>query len=103
MCSNHARAARRYKHYLLHVPVDISRPDPYDDVAERLDRARDAERLTTAISRLSPAEQRVVSLCDLGDVSYAHAAQVLAIPIGTVRSRLSRAHAKLRSARATPT
>ena len=43
-----------------------------------------------------PADYReVVVLCDLEEMSYADAAQVLDCPIGTVRSRLHRARALL--------
>jgi len=37
----------------------------------------------------------VVVLCDLGEASYEEAAAALDCPVGTVRSRLSRARAML--------
>ncbi|KLE32395.1 RNA polymerase sigma factor [Aurantiacibacter luteus] len=45
-----------------------------------------------------PAEQRaVLLLVSVEDLSYAEAAEVLDIPLGTVMSRLSRARSRLRS------
>jgi DNA-directed RNA polymerase specialized sigma24 family protein len=41
-------------------------------------------------------EREIIALCDWANLSYAEAATALAIPIGTVRSRLSRAHEHLR-------
>ena len=50
-----------------------------------------------AVARL-PAEQReVLIMCGLQEVDYATAADVLEVPVGTVRSRLSRARATLRA------
>lgn len=50
-----------------------------------------------AIADLDPAFRQVVLLCDVEDLSYAEAAAALALPIGTVRSRLYRARHRLQS------
>ncbi|GAC1379075.1 MAG: sigma-70 family RNA polymerase sigma factor [Marmoricola sp.] len=55
-----------------------------------------APLLAAAISTLTSGEQAVVGLCDLGGCEYAAAAGALGVPVGTVKSRLSRAHQKLR-------
>ena len=44
---------------------------------------------------LPRAHREVVVLCDLEELSYATAAEILGCPIGTIRSRLSRARALL--------
>lgn len=41
------------------------------------------------------ALREVVILCSLEEMSYEQAAQVLSVPVGTVRSRLHRAKARL--------
>jgi len=48
-----------------------------------------------AIAALAPHYRDVLVLCELAELSYAEAAQVCGIDIGTVRSRLSRARARL--------
>jgi RNA polymerase sigma-70 factor (ECF subfamily) len=44
---------------------------------------------------VAPHYRDVLILCELSELSYAEAAQVCGIDIGTVRSRLSRARAQL--------
>lgn len=49
-----------------------------------------ADAVARALSRLPEGYRTVVALVDLEDQSYADAAEVLAVPVGTVRSRLFR-------------
>lgn len=53
------------------------------------------DRLQAAIASLPEHYRQVVVLCDLCELSYTDAAARLGCAIGTVRSRLSRAHALL--------
>jgi RNA polymerase sigma-70 factor (ECF subfamily) len=62
---------------------------------EDMSRAEAIASVRTAIATLPPAYREVVVLCELQDVGYAVAAEVLQCPIGTVRSRLHRARALL--------
>jgi RNA polymerase sigma factor (sigma-70 family) len=55
-------------------------------------------QVAVALARLTPGERHVLLLIAWGDLSYDEAAQALRIPVGTVRSRLSRARAKVRRA-----
>ena len=48
------------------------------------------EALRAAILALPPVYREVVVLCDLEEMSYADAAEALGVPVGTVRSKLSR-------------
>jgi RNA polymerase sigma-70 factor (ECF subfamily) len=88
----------------VHVnQVRAARPtDPLgDDMPELAQRAvqgdalvvRDLER---AIGALPLAQKEVLLLVALEDLSYEETARVLAIPIGTVMSRLARARDKVR-------
>ena len=54
-----------------------------------------AERVRLAVRRLPPHYREVVVLVELQEMSYAATAQILAIEVGTVRSRLSRGRALL--------
>jgi RNA polymerase sigma-70 factor (ECF subfamily) len=49
-----------------------------------------------AIARLSPNQREVMLLVDLEGFSYAEVAEILALPMGTVMSRLSRGRERLR-------
>lgn len=53
------------------------------------------ERLRAAVVALPAHYREVVVLCDLHEVDYADAANALGCPVGTVRSRLHRAHRML--------
>lgn len=59
--------------------------------------AEDDGRLTTALARLRPDQREALLLHALGELTYAEIASVLEIPVGTVRSRISRACAALRA------
>jgi len=55
------------------------------------------ELVLTSLRRLPTMFQEVILLCDVEELSYKEAAHALAIPIGTVMSRLHRGRAQLRS------
>ena len=50
-----------------------------------------------AIGGLPEEQREVLVMCGLQEIDYATAAEVLEVPVGTVRSRLSRARARLRA------
>ncbi len=54
------------------------------------------DRVLGSLRRLPTPFQEVILLCDVEDFSYKEAAEALAIPIGTVMSRLHRGRAQLR-------
>ncbi|HUP98619.1 MAG TPA: RNA polymerase sigma factor [Usitatibacter sp.] len=83
-------------------PVDLHDDlDPPESQVERespLDRvlkSEAAEQVRRALATIAPHYRDVLILCELSELSYAEAAQVCGIDIGTVRSRLSRARAQL--------
>ena len=67
-----------------------------DDAAQRLDDAATLARTARAVALLTRPEAEVLALCVWSNLTYQEAAETLCIPVGTVRSRLSRARAHLR-------
>jgi len=67
------------------------------DPAALLQRQRTRVHVDAAIRALSPPLREVIVLRELEDLDYAAIAAIVAVPIGTVMSRLSRAREKLRS------
>jgi RNA polymerase sigma factor (sigma-70 family) len=93
---NTGRSARRHRDAVQRLPAPPPVPDFADELVER---AHDAARLAAArraVGRLRRAEREVVLLCVWSGLDYAGAAEALGVPVGTVRSRLSRAREKLR-------
>jgi len=93
---NFTRASRRHRAAMARIPEPRAVPDFADEVVTRLDDAARLAAVLAAFGRLRPDEQDVVALCVWSDLDYESAAAALAIPVGTVRSRLSRARRKLR-------
>jgi RNA polymerase sigma factor (sigma-70 family) len=96
VCRNRRRWERRYAAALNRVPPPQPEPDFAAEAAARLDEERLVQGVLAAVARLPRHEQDVFVLCAGLDVSYEDAALALRIPIGTVRSRLSRARRRLR-------
>jgi RNA polymerase sigma factor (sigma-70 family) len=94
---NHCRSNRRYRAAVTaSVQAEVTVPDHSDEVASRLDDRQRIIATLTALAALRRPEREVVALCLLDGLEYAAAARALGIPVGTVRSRLSRARTKLR-------
>jgi RNA polymerase sigma factor (sigma-70 family) len=70
--------------------------DPAPGPAESADRAQLQARIAEALEALSVEHRVVVSLHDMEGYNLLEVAQVLDLPIGTVKSRLHRARARLR-------
>ena len=70
-------------------------PDPAPSPEEEVFRKADANRVRLAIEAIPDPFREVVVLRDLEELSYAEIAEVTAVPVGTVMSRLSRGRAML--------
>ncbi len=71
-------------------PSEFSRPEHAVEKAE-LER-----RVQGALNRLSPEHRAVLVLKDIDGQKYEAMAEILGVPIGTIRSRLHRARIELR-------
>lgn len=90
-----ARSEIRRRRAMDRVPQEPPQPDHADDVIEVLDRRAEATRVQAAFRALRQADQDVIETCLWQGLDYVSAATVLNIPVGTVKSRLSRARARL--------
>lgn len=93
----HRRAYRRHRHTLERLHPAECAVDHADEVAARVDDERTMRRILHLLAGMSIAEQEVLSLCVWSQLSYSDAAAVLGVPVGTVKSRLSRARSHLRA------
>ena len=84
----------RRQRIVVFEPLQEELPEAreYPAAAARLD---DAVALREAFRRLSPQHREILALVDLAGFSYQEAAAILAVPIGTVMSRVSRARRAL--------
>ena len=70
-------------------------PDARGDPSEAAERRERQEVVQEALMRLNPDHRVVLIMFDLNGQSYEEMAEVLAVPLGTVKSRLNRArHAR---------
>lgn len=93
---NRRRAERRYAAALRRIPKPDAEPSFADDTEQRIDDEELTDHALELLAQLPRREQEVFALCIWSELSYEDAAAALRIPVGTVRSRLSRAHARLR-------
>lgn len=95
---NTRRAARRHTAAMARLPRDGAVADFADEIAGRVDDTRQLALVRAALATLRRAEREVLALCVWSGLGYEAAAAALGIPVGTVRSRLSRARTKLAKA-----
>ncbi|MFD7505991.1 RNA polymerase sigma factor [Streptomyces sp. NPDC059850] len=97
---SHCRGNRRYRAAAAAAAEageeSVRIPDHAEETAGRVDDRRRINATVTALGSLKRAEREVLVLCLWEGMEYADVARTLAIPLGTVRSRLSRARTKLR-------
>lgn len=96
MSQHHRDEVREYR--LRSVIVPDPHPVGHDDrVVARVSAQARQRELAAALSNLAPGDRDVLLLVAWEALSYEETAQALAIPVGTVRSRLNRARQQVRA------
>lgn len=98
---NHATTRRKSLNtrQQRNVSLEMTEPisDPQPGPAETMEKKEIREHVQKALNNLAPDDATVIVLRDLQDVPYEEVAQLLEIPVGTVKSRLHRARQALKS------
>ena len=74
--------------------IDVT-PSSEPNAFEQLATAQSVETIRAAVKSLPPVFREAIVICELQDMDYASAAELMKCPIGTVRSRLHRGRALL--------
>jgi RNA polymerase sigma-70 factor, ECF subfamily len=98
---NHAstRRKRLNSSQQRHIPLDGTEviAEGTVDPAKNFEHKEIQQRVQQALNSLDPEDARIILLRDLQDVPYEDVAEILDIPVGTVKSRLHRARQALRT------
>ncbi len=99
------RSRRRYRDALSRIRAagDGGGSDAEGEAIDRLDAERELREAGAAIRALPRREREVLALIAWGELSYEETAAALGVPVGTVRSRLSRARARVGESLSSPT
>ncbi len=98
LISRHRRSEIRQYRALARTGIDPV-TEPFTDLVDaRVSASSAARRLAAALAQLPAPHRDALLLVAWGDLSYDEAAVALGVPVGTVRSRLSRARTKVRQA-----
>jgi RNA polymerase sigma-70 factor (ECF subfamily) len=96
LVGRHRRAETALYRALARTGTDPVAESFTERVDERVSAGAAGRRLAAGLARLSEELRDTLLLVTWGDLSYEEAAGALGVPVGTVRSRISRARSKLR-------
>lgn len=92
----HWRKAGRQARAYGRAAIQLNWIDPTEASDARVDVAQVVDALTPTLERLRPRDREILYLYALAELSYEEVAEATGVPIGTVRSSLSRTRSKLR-------
>jgi RNA polymerase sigma-70 factor (ECF subfamily) len=98
LARRHYRDMRRQFRAYARTGVDplLSEFDAFEGIDVRLDALNMRPELAGALASLPKEELETLLLYAWAELSYAEIAEALAVPVGTVRSRMSRARARIK-------
>ena len=92
---SHQRSTRRYRRLLAKIPPADAVPDPSRRLLDRMHAQSAAPAIRASIGRLNGRDRQISELCLVEGLSMAATASALNVPVGTVKSRLSRIRQRL--------
>jgi len=77
------------------IDVDVASEDPIDDVAAVAERAEEAQIVRAAVAKLPDAQRLALTLHYFEDQRYEDIAEIMGVPLNTVKSHIRRGKERL--------
>ncbi len=94
LCAKYLRSEGRRRAF-ARIPRTEGSAGSMDDIDRRLDAEQEWVEVSMRVEQLDPKDRHLLLLYAWGDLSYDELADVLGVPLGTVKSRLNRARARI--------
>lgn len=98
LIKNYRRSSKRYASLLAKLPANADFEDSRESIDSGIDSRVRVRRIAKLVNRMPQADRDVIRLCAFAGLTHLEAAELLEIPVGTVKSRLSRARSRLKEA-----
>ncbi|WP_228011013.1 RNA polymerase sigma factor [Nonomuraea phyllanthi] len=98
LIARHHRQETRMFRAFARTGVEPAEDGVAELVSDRVRAAAHGPRLAKALAALSSQDRSAILLLAWGDLSYAEIAEILDLPLGTVKAKIHRARMKLRNA-----
>lgn len=82
--------------------AELSTDRPYDEVSEQVETSLEAQRVRKVMSGLTEVQREAVSLAYFGGYTHTEVAELLHVPLGTVKTRIRDGLIRLRDALGVP-